>query len=321
MNRISRVAATAFCAGSLALGGVAVGMPDAHAVAPYNSPSTRQALAASATVGDVTATEHTTTLPLLGAPLTIDVTSGPDGTVTSIAVNPASGAADAADTPDTVRFAHAEGTETVEISSHGGGQHVSATSALLADVVGSQTWTGVLCNGTSASIAYIVHADGTVSDATATPTADIHAESSKGLSVAFSNSERVRIRVKHSDQGATVVVSVDDRIRCDVTEPAADPSASTSVPDDQGQDDQGHDDKGHDDKGQHSSDAADDGSNHGAGDDHGTEKTDETDDATAPTTASTSAGPVTSTTVDDHDDAGSGSDASDDSNGDSRHHG
>jgi hypothetical protein len=93
-----------------------------------------------------------------------------------------------------------------------------------AAAAGPHTWTGLLCDGTEASIAYTVAEDGSVSGVTATPDgADVRTDDSK-IDVRFSNDERVRIRVREDD--GLIKISVDERIRC---RDAADPTFNGSV--------------------------------------------------------------------------------------------
>ena len=110
-----------------------------------------------------------------------------------------------------------------------------------AAAVGPHTWTGQLCDGSTATVNYTVALDGSVSAVTATPaTANIRTEGSK-TEVSFSDNERVRISVK-SDSGTTRI-SVQERIRCDSPNPTT--NVSTSIPADNGHGDhQGGGDKG-----------------------------------------------------------------------------
>src|SRR4051812_30203306 len=94
MNRFSRAAYVVAGAGALTIGGLSLGAADAGATAPA-TPSARQVFANSVVL-DATLTasvpvETVTTLPLFGAPLTVDVTSGPGGALSSIDVTPADG--------------------------------------------------------------------------------------------------------------------------------------------------------------------------------------------------------------------------------------
>jgi hypothetical protein len=118
-----------------------------------------------------------------------------------------------------------------------------------AAAAGPHTWTGMLCDGTAATIAYTVAEDGSVSAVTATPDgADVRTDDSK-IDVRFSHDERVRIRVREDD--GLIKISVDERIRC---RDAADPTFNgsvvpTTVDDDDEADDNdgGHHGRGHDD--------------------------------------------------------------------------
>ena len=402
MNRFSRAAVVVAGAGALTFGGLSVGATDAGATAP-STPSARQAFANSvvlnATLTASVPVKTVTTLPLFGAPLTVDVTSGPGGTLSSIDVTPANGLTATGVQPSKVRFVNTDGTAKVEVSSQHGGQNVEAragqlsdvsgpgiwngdvfgtgtpttvhfttgadssgaptitgvtssdasaqigsvevgphdgsqqasvnvkftsgiqsrvltiqvtvgthdgdsqakvtvalsrllgTSLPAADVAGPQVWKGVLCDGTAASVNYTVNADGSISGAAATPTADIQQRSTNGIGVTFSDHERVSIRVQTSPD-AKLRVSVDERIRCDASSPAVNTPVSTTIPDD-------HGDAGAPHGSGNDGASTDDPANHDAGDDHGT-------DASVPP-SSVVQGAAPSSTVDDHGDAGSGS--------------
>ncbi len=336
-----------------------------------------------------TAVDSITTLPLFGAPLTVDVTSAPGGTLASVSVNPADGLTATKVKPNKVTFVNDAGTVKVQVSSRGGGQNVSAKAGKLSDisgpggwsgdvfgdgttttvgfeitaaadgspditnvttsdatavigaveyrgdddgnhqgasvaitftkgiqtrvlwikvsvgnhhddddesqakvsvtlsrlagtklpaaaVVGPQTWNGTLCDGTEASISYTVNADGSISGATATPATATVEQGDHGLSVRFSDHEKVRIRVKSRDDGATLKVSVDEKIRCD----AADPTVNTPIsePDESSDDGDESSDHSSDHSGGHddgSGSANGGGHGHGGGDDSGGDKADD----------------------------------------------
>lgn len=135
-----------------------------------------------------------------------------------------------------------------------------------AAAAGPHTWSGVLCDNTAATIAYMVAEDGSVSDVVVTPdTADVRTGDSK-IDVRFSHDERVRIRVR--EDGGLITISVDERIRC---RDAADPTFNGSVVS-SGEDDDDDDD---------------DGGHHGGGghDDHDDGDDDDGDDVTTTTSA------------------------------------
>jgi hypothetical protein len=183
-RRFSRAAATAVCAGSLAIGGLVVA-DSAQAAAPYtassyNMPSTRQALATSVDVSGVISavpTDTVTSLPLLGTSLIVDVTSAPGGALASVDVSPNTGLTATTDRPGKVRFVNADGTAKVEVSSRGGGQNVEAKAGQLSDVAGPGTWSGdVFGTGTATTVNFttVANPDGspgitgvTTSDTTA----------------------------------------------------------------------------------------------------------------------------------------------------------
>ena len=92
--------------------------------------------------------------------------------------------------------------------------------------VGAHTWVGMLCDGTDASIAYTVDADGVVTVGTVTPAGSTTATDGDKTTVTFATGEQVRIKVKSDDGQMTV--SVKERIRCDSPNPTT--NDSTSIP-------------------------------------------------------------------------------------------
>jgi hypothetical protein len=305
----------------------------------------------------------TVTLPLFGAPLTIDITTGPGGALTEVAVDPADATVATKLKPHKVVFESANLTDPtgdpakVVVKSRHGGQSVSARAGTLADVsgpgswsgdvfgdgtvstvaftvgataegspditgitttgaaaevgevkywsgdgfhdksiaaarvsvkftnatgdqsrsvsvsvslwsdgdantsaklnvslgrlkgvavdaaaaAGPHTWSGLLCDGTTATIAYVVADDGSVSDVVATPdTAEVNTHDSK-IDVRFSKHEGVRIKVREHD--GLIKISVQERIRCDSDDPTT--NVSTSIP----ADDDEHDGDYHGDRG------------------------------------------------------------------------
>lgn len=304
----------------------------------------------------------TVTLPLFGAPLTIDITTGPGGALTEVAVDPADGNVATQLKPHKVVFESANLTDPtgnpgkVVVKSRHGGQSVSARAGSLADVsgpgswsgdlfgdgtistvaftigaaadgspditgitttgatgvvgevkrwsgdgfhdksiaaarvsvkftnatgdqsrsvsvsvnvwsndegqfsaklsvsmgrlkgvavdaavaAGPHTWSGVLCDGTTATVAYVVAADGSVSDVVATPdTAEVRSFGSK-IDVRFSRHERVSIKVREHD--GLIKISVNEKIRCDSEDPTT--NVETSIPEDDDDHDGDHKDRG-----------------------------------------------------------------------------
>ena len=126
----------------------------------------------------------------------------------------------------------------------------------VADAIGAKVWTGLLCDGTQATINYTVNDDGSISAVTATPAPARFENEGGKVNVRFSDSERVKIRAHMEDDG--IKVSVDEKIRC---RDAADPTVNTPIG------------KAHDTDTDTDQDAAHDEDK--AGDDHGDEAGDE----------------------------------------------
>ncbi len=103
--------------------------------------------------------------------------------------------------------------------------------------VGAHTWIGVLCDGSDASIAYTVAADGSVTFGTITPAGATTSTDDGKATVTFATGERVRIKVRGDD--SQLKLSVKERIRCDSADPTT--NVSTSIADDH------HDDGDHND--------------------------------------------------------------------------
>jgi hypothetical protein len=138
----------------------------------------------------------------------------------------------------------------------------------VADAIGAKVWTGLLCDGSTATINYTVNEDGSITDVTASPEAERIRAEGHSADVKFSDDERVRIRTRSKDD--SIAVQVDERIRC---EDAPDPSVNTPIEttttvegDDDHQDDSGDDD--HDD-GDHDDDNHNGGDHNGGGRDGG----------------------------------------------------
>lgn len=99
----------------------------------------------------------TVTLPLFGAPLTLDITSGPGGVISDVAVEPADGNVATHLKPHKVVFKSANLLDPtgdpgkVVIKSGHGGQSVSARAGSLGDISGPGKWSGDLFGTGSAS--------------------------------------------------------------------------------------------------------------------------------------------------------------------------
>ena len=122
---------------------------------------------------------RTITLPLFGAPLTVDITSGPGGVLASVAVNPADGLTATTLKPNRVVFVNEEGTAKVVVNARGGNQKIEARAGSLAEVSGPGGWSGDLFGTgaiTTVGFEIVALADGSPDIAnitTSDPTAEI----------------------------------------------------------------------------------------------------------------------------------------------------
>jgi hypothetical protein len=111
------------------------------------------------------ASVSTVTLPLFGAPLTIDLMTGPGGALSSVTINPADGWTAPQVKPNRVAFVNDDGTAKVVVRSReGGGQRIDAKAGTLADLVGPGRWTGdVFGNGVTTTVDFSIadRGDGT----------------------------------------------------------------------------------------------------------------------------------------------------------------
>ncbi len=101
------------------------------------------------------------TLPLFGAGLTVDITTGPGGAVSSVMLNPADGYTAVTNRPNKVAFVNEDGTAKVVVTSARGGQRVEARAGSLTEILGPGGWTGEVFPGIPVSVAFeIVDAGG-----------------------------------------------------------------------------------------------------------------------------------------------------------------
>lgn len=131
---------------------------------------------------------------------------------------------------------------TISVKVHTGEEHDGAKLSITlsrirgvaqdaATVAGPHTWTGSLCDGTAASVAYTIATDGTVSGVTATPaTADVHSDGGK-IFVKFSDHEAVFISVREKD--GMIKVNAMPLLRCKTSDPTTNVDVSLPPPTDQ----------------------------------------------------------------------------------------
>lgn len=104
-------------------------------------------------------TSATVTLPLFGAPLTVDLTTGPGGVLESVSITPSDGFTQSLDKPHLVVFTNDDGTAKVAVGSLRGGQAVVARAGSLADVSGDGSWeSDVFGTGTITHVTFTIGA-------------------------------------------------------------------------------------------------------------------------------------------------------------------
>lgn len=105
----------------------------------------------------VIAATTSTTLPLFGVALTIDVATGPDGSLASITLNPADGFTETNSKPNRVAFVNDAGTAKVVVKTRDGGQRVEAKAGSLEAVSGAGIWSGdVFDTGTTTTVNFTI---------------------------------------------------------------------------------------------------------------------------------------------------------------------
>jgi hypothetical protein len=162
------------------------------------------------------------TLPLFGAPLTIDITATDTGELSNVTVNPADGLTATTLKPNRVVFETAGGTGTIVVRNREGRESVTVRAGTLADISGAGQWKGdVFGTGSNTTVDFTVGAlDGgaptitgvTSSDATAQigdlTTSTDEDEQSARVTVLFTNAGQtralsIRAEVETEDDGST----------------------------------------------------------------------------------------------------------------------
>ena len=91
------------------------------------------------------------------------------------------------------------------------------------ETIGAHAWSGMLCDGTTATVNYTVTEDGTIVDVTASPEGAEIASGDHSAKVRFATGESVHVGVRDDD--GQLRLGVDDQIHCD----AADPLVNTPI--------------------------------------------------------------------------------------------
>lgn len=172
MRKYALAIGTATALSSLLIGGTIASAQDsgpsttgASTSAPSTVASTTAAptTAASTTVpgAPVPAAVGTFTLPLLGSPLTVTVTTDAGGGLLDVSLAGAGAAALPVDAvkPGKVAFVNEAGTVKVKVSAKDGGERVQVRAGALADISGPGSWSGdIFGNGTTTTVNFTIAA-------------------------------------------------------------------------------------------------------------------------------------------------------------------
>lgn len=105
------------------------------------------------------AATSTVTLPLLGSPLIVNVTTDAGGGLVDVALDASSGLTPTDVDPGKVRFTNEAGDVSVKVSTKHGGERVSAHAGSLADISGPGQWTGdVFDSGDTTTVDFTIAA-------------------------------------------------------------------------------------------------------------------------------------------------------------------
>ena len=120
----------------------------ATSIAAETSPTDRTAPVpdTAAPAAPVVADTSTTTLPLFGTTLTVDVSTTPSGSLAGVAVNPAIGLTATKVHPNRVTFVNDEKTGKVHVETHRGSERTGVVAGSLGDITGKGGWSGDLFN-------------------------------------------------------------------------------------------------------------------------------------------------------------------------------
>lgn len=169
-------------------------------------------------------TTSTVTLPLFGVPLTLDITTGPGGNISDVAVEPADNTVATHLKPHKVVFKSANPADPtadparIVIKSKHGGQSVSARAGSLGDVSGPGSWSGDLFG--DGSVSTVDFTIGAAADGTPT----ISIDSTSGAS-AVVGELKVWSGEGHDDDGTSAAA----RISVKFTNTGGDQSRSVTV--------------------------------------------------------------------------------------------
>lgn len=187
----------ATAAGAAALSSIALGGGLVHAQDPPAPPAPDAV--------------STVTLPLLGSPLKVDVTTDTGGGLVDVALTSGTDLAATDVDAGKVRFANDAGDVTVKVSAKHGGEHVSAHAGSLADISGPGQWSGdVFDSGDATTVDFTIAAadDGgpdisgvTVTSPLANTVGDVMRSSGDDEHHGAGSFQWAAVRIEFSDSG------------------------------------------------------------------------------------------------------------------------
>ena len=133
----------------------------ASATDPASDPTTETTEATPpSTEAPVVAAESTTTLPLFGVQLTVDVSTTPSGSLAGVAINPADGLTATKVHSNQVTFVNDAATGKVRVLTRHGAEKTGVTAGALTDIAGPGGWSGdVFGTGTTTTVSFEIVAN------------------------------------------------------------------------------------------------------------------------------------------------------------------
>ncbi len=168
-----------------------------------------------------------TTLPLFGVPLTVEVSTGADGALTNVSVNPADGLTATQVKPNKVAFVNADGTAEVSVRGRDDRQSVAVRGGTLADISGPGSWSGdVFGNGVITDVSFMIGATAgggpdITGVTTSDPTAVIGATEFKSDDDDGDLSERASVKITFALDGQERTLKIDVKVETEDGEAAA----------------------------------------------------------------------------------------------------
>jgi len=157
-----------------------------------------------------TTTTNSVTLPLFGAPLTVDVTTDDLGALSNVTVNPADGLTATTLKPNRVVFETTGGTASIVVRNREGRQSVTMRAGTLADISGAGQWKGdVFGTNSLTTVDFTVAAlEGGAPTITGVSSSDATAQIGDTMFSSDDDEQSARVTVLFSSAGQTRSLSI-----------------------------------------------------------------------------------------------------------------